>query len=439
MKTALVQNKLLAKVQALFDGNSLVGKTIRLSVISLFANFLSLVVPIYIAYEYGVSSETDDFFLSYGIITFIGVAFSGAVRAVSVPFLRERLADKSAFDEFVSSVLVYCLIFLGAGCVLMAAFSYGALVILDKPVFWYLFLASPIVLFTVVNAFCYGILNSKDQFYLAELSPLSRSIVIFICIFALKQSFGIAAVVIGYLLGEAGKTLHLLIVLAKNDVKFSLKKYNRNAIQQFLKQGSFQILSTTLSAAAPLTNKVVAAFLVAGSISILDYGDKLFMIFNVLLNSFLALILPKWSSSFSDKSFQIKNLYSLSRTIFIITTIVFIAVLVAQAPLVRLLYPNVGTIEQETIGLVLSLYMGGFIFNAVAQLINRATIAMKATRIMMTTSIIRTVSNIGLNILFASMFGVIGIAISSLLVQIIALPVTYILFKKQYDNLKYEN
>ena len=84
---------------------TLLIKTVKLSLVSLVSNFLGFLIPIYIAFEYNISKETDSFFLSYTIILFVGVVFSGAVRSVSIPYLQERLDNKEklvAFNKMIS-------------------------------------------------------------------------------------------------------------------------------------------------------------------------------------------------------------------------------------------------------------------------------------------------------------------------------------------------
>ena len=84
----------------------------------------------------------------------------------------------------------------------------------------------PIIFFTIINSFCYGILNSLEKFYHAEFSPFTRSIIIFLTIFLLGNQVGIVAVIIGYNLGEIGKFFHLFYILyVKEKIKIN-KKFN---------------------------------------------------------------------------------------------------------------------------------------------------------------------------------------------------------------------
>ena len=93
--------------------NQTLQKTIRLTVLSMISNFLVFLVPIYIGLKYQISHHTDNFFLSYTIITFMAVIFSEAFRSVSIPFLKSKLSSKKIFNEYVSSILHFIIKWVG--------------------------------------------------------------------------------------------------------------------------------------------------------------------------------------------------------------------------------------------------------------------------------------------------------------------------------------
>src|ERR1700733_9297867 len=100
-------------------GSELVNRTFKLSVITFLSNVLNFLVPVYIAYVFGISKLTDQFFFSYGIITFIITIFSTAISSVTVPFIKEKIDDKQWLSEFVSSFFYFSSKFLGIGCILL--------------------------------------------------------------------------------------------------------------------------------------------------------------------------------------------------------------------------------------------------------------------------------------------------------------------------------
>jgi putative peptidoglycan lipid II flippase len=410
--------------------NVVLQNTLKLSMVSIGANIIGFLIPIYIAFEYAISKETDDFFLSYSIIIFMSTIFSSALRSVSVPFLIEKSNNKFEFNQFISTVFYFATFFFFILSVILGIIAYSTFFFTEKLIYWYLLLSVPILFFTVLNSFCYGILNSLNQFYVAEMSPFSRGIIILLSIFFLRDYVGISAVIIGYNLGEFVKFIHLFfLIIKKNSVNITLIKDFR-IIKDFVKKGSVLILTTTFSSASPLIDRLTASFLIAGSVTLLDYGDRLYVVFFVILNSFLVIVLSKWSKDILENNFSINELNKIVYIILCLTSFALVIVFFSKSLIVNTLYPNLSMSNKLIIEYVLVLNMIGFIFNAVSQVINRATIALKASNIMIKTSIIKFLFNIVLNVIFVKIWGFIGIIISTIGVHIIGLAVNYFLFSK---------
>lgn len=415
---------------------TLLVRTIKLSLVSLVSNFLGFLIPIYIAFEYKISKETDSFFLSYTIILFIGVVFSGAVRSVSIPFLQERLEDKIKLNQFISAVYFYCFIFFFVITAIVAIVTLVMYQHSNNIFYWYLFLSSPIILLTILNSFSYGILNSLNQFNIAEMSPLSRSIVIFGMIFFLKDTFGLSAVIIGYNLGELAKFFHLYYVVVRvNKIKISLKNNTISILKDFLKDGASQVLATTISASSPLIDRFVASFLFVGSISLIDYGDRLFVVFNVLLNAFLAILLSRWSTDAISKKFSYVEMNKIIYLLFGICLVLLGFIYLTRSLIVDILYPTIIWKDREIIAMILFVNMIGFVFNASSQIVNRAMIALKFTNLMVITSSIKAIINIILDIIFAYYWGVVGIIYATVGVHFFGLIVNYFLFYRRFKSI----
>jgi putative peptidoglycan lipid II flippase len=402
-------------------------RTIKLTVLSMFSNFMVFLVPIYIGLKHQISVHTDNFFLSYSIITFMAVIFSEAFRSVSIPFLQSKLTSKIVFDEFVSAIFHFIIKWLGISTIILILVFTLLYTYNNDELYWFLGLSSPIFSLIIINAFLSGILNSLDKFYIVEVSTLMRGAAIILTMFLLNSMFGLSAAIIGYVFGELIKALQLFFIIKKQGVQIRLKK-GAVDIQPFLKTGSFQMISSAISSSFPLISKLVASFLAIGSISILDYGDRIFMVFNVLLNSFLIIILSKWSSELKEGNFKIKSFHQIIFVVFLTSLLALVFVALFNVSIVNLLYPKINFNNRKVISLILTLNMVGFVFNAVNQLINRATIASQGTQILIYNSIIKLLVNIVLSIWFASMWGVIGIAISLVLVHIIGLILNYFMF-----------
>lgn len=417
--------------------NSTFQKTIKLTFLSIFSNLMVFLVPIFISFKYQISHHTDNFFLSYTIITFIAVIFSEAFKSVSIPFLKSKLSSKKTFDDFVSSIFHFIIKWLGITTFILGIFFLILYKLTDNELNWFLIISTPVFFLMIINAFLSGILNSLDKFFIVEISTLIRGFIILLTMIIFNSLLGLSAAILGYILGELFKTIHLYLTIKKEGVQLRLNINSLDVIKPFLITGSYQIISSAISSSFPLISKTVASFLAIGSVSILDFGDRIFMVFNVLLNSFLIIILSKWSNDLKEGDFKIKNFHKTILMVFVISSLALFFVVIFNDNIISLLYPKINSNNRKLISLMLTLNMVGFVFNAVNQLINRATIASQGTHILIYNSIVKIVVNIILSIWFASLWGIIGIALSLVIVHVIGLIMNYLMFTSYI--LKYEH
>lgn len=417
--------------------NNTFQKTIKLTFLSMFSNLMVFLIPIFISFKYQISHHTDNFFLSYTIITFMAVIFSEAFRSVSIPFLKSKLSLKKTFDDFVSSIFYFIVKWLGITTFILMILFLVLYKFTNNELHWFLIISTPVFFLMIVNAFLSGILNSLDSFFIVEISTLIRGIIILTIMIILNSLLGLSAAILGYIFGELFKTIQLYLAIKKQGVQLRLNKNSSGDIKSFLTTGSYQMISSAISSSFPLISKTVASFLAIGSVSILDYGDRIFMVFNVLLNSFLIIILSKWSTDLKDGNFKINNFHKTILVVFLTSLLALCFVIIFNDNLISLLYPRINFNSRKLISLILTLNMVGFVFNAVNQLINRATIASQGTHILIYNSIIKIFVNIILSIWFASLWGIVGIAISLVIVHVIGLILNYFMFISYI--LKYEH
>lgn len=412
--------------------NELFGRTFKLSIITFLSNILGFLIPIYIAYVYGISKDTDGFFFSYGVVTFISTIFSGAISSVVVPFIKEKTHDKTWLGTFISTFFYYCSIYVSGLAVLLIVILLGVNYFIHSNFLFYIILSIPIFVFTTLNSFCFGVLNSFNQYNTAAMSPFSRAIVIFIVIFLLKGQLGIIAVILGYNLGELVKFIQLLYIIVKrNGIKIAVKDRDFSMIKSFVTEGSYQVLSTSISCASPLIDKIVASFLVVGSLSVLDYGDKVTLVCTIVLNAFLVIVLGKWSTEYINKTFRFDKMNKILGIIFCASFTVLLMVLLLRTTIANVLYPALSADKRSLISWLIVINMLGFLFNSVNQVVNIGNIAFKATSVMVRTSVIKAIINLVLDIIFGLKWGVIGIVVSTVFVHLSGLIINYLMFKSR--------
>lgn len=157
---------------------------------------------------------------------------------------------------------------------------------------------SPTILTTIISNICVSVLNVHDKFVLPSLAVLALNTTLIICVLLLHSWMGIASAAIGQLLGCFVEVLFLYLLMRKHvELRFKLDIHNRHIIKS-LKMSLPIIWSTSLAEIAAIVNRIVASFLFAGSIAVLNYASKINSVFMSLFTSAIATIIyPMYAES----------------------------------------------------------------------------------------------------------------------------------------------
>lgn len=411
-----------------FRTSLLVSDAITTTIWNTLGKGLGLIVPFFIAAWFGLSAETDVFFFVYGIILYVTGIASTSLESNIVPFIAKIREDKqNEVVVFINRLLSLTLI---ATVIVTIVF-----IILATPVmrlvthfprnsqnllFQLLLEISPLLSLLVLSSILAGILNAYFKFWLPAFSPGIRATICLIIIFLLKNKIGIHSVTLGYISGELLRIAVFLYVLAKHKIIHFRFNFKIDAeLTRFFKTMSFQIISMFVIGLNPVVDKAMASWLSVGSVSALQYSDRLYLIpVTFIISGIMVVLLSRWS----DKYYQHRSIMLLRRdtfkamgimaTISIVTTLVFA---LFSKDLVRFAYAR-GKFPMELLCLVRSTflcYLIGLTFYLVGQVIVRAQLVLNNTKTLMKAAFISCFSNVMLNFIFMQYFGVNGIAFST--------------------------
>jgi putative peptidoglycan lipid II flippase len=272
------------------------------------------------------------------------------------------------------------------------------------------------------------------MFRVPALSPAFRAVVTLIVIFALKDSFGIHAVVLGYIAGE----LFRLVILHKY-VK-ALKLFNirisfgwESRFSDFVKTSMYQLVGISLLAFNSLISKTVASWLNPGSVTLLAYANLLYMIpVTFLGGGIIVTLLSYWSGSYQTtgadglkknvlKAVKIVGALGLFFTVFIFTI---------KDYLVNLVY-GYGKFQTSNIGDVstlLGFYLLGLTPYLLSQIYISAYFVKKDTRTLLFVYLFITAGTIVLNLVLVDIMGISGIALANSVITFLAFILLNLLF-----------
>lgn len=425
----------LSKFLNLYNKNKVLKKTLGLSVISLVIHSIGFFVPIILSNFFGVTKETDNFFLAYGIVVFGGGILTGSVQTVIVPFAVELYGKKNALSKFLISTYFFftlgALIIVAIGYIIIFTF-YNQL---DTKLINYLLISLPIVIFLVINGICSGFLNSCGFYNIVAIAPISNYSIIYVSIFLLHAKMGILSVLIGFLGGQIAKSI-FLIFFCNNliDFEFNVGFIEFAALRDFFRKSLNQILGSSIIGASPLIDSLVASNFAVGSISILDYGNRIFSGINLALSSFLVVLLTKWAKDYSTSRFSLASVKRYLKYFVFAASVITIPLLVFSKDIIGMVYPK---LEHEHTYLIVSIFRINslaFIFTSIMQVLNRAAIANKFTSLILRVAVVKSIMNFVFDLIFGFFFQVVGIAIASLLNHVIGFLIMYSLLRSEISK-----
>ncbi|MDP8235279.1 MAG: lipid II flippase MurJ [Candidatus Erginobacter occultus] len=414
--------------------SALAWDTLTTSAWNLFGRGVGFLIPFFLAAWFGISSQTDAFFFGYGLIVFIAGIFAPAIEVMTVPYIAEIRAEGGDVGRFVGRMLCWS----GAGMTVLALL----LVLLARPVIGtvtrfdpdslrtisrLLLLTAPLMVLLVWTGVLTGYLNAYKKFAFPAVAPAFRAAANLAVIFALKDAMGVFAIALGYLAGEVIRLLWLLAVIGRSAMPpIRLALGWDGAMRNFLAVAFFQAISLAAAHFKAVVDKAMASWLEPGSVSVLEYAYRLYLIPLAFFSTGLFVtILSHWSERYYGRGRRqlSRDVFKTARLTAAASLLITVVVILFSTPLVRLAYGR-GEFAAErvpVVSLVWICYLVGFLPSALTGVIMRGHLTLKNTKILMQNAIAMNLANILFNYLLMWRFRAAGIAFSTSIVAALSL------------------
>ncbi len=423
----------------------LVKDTIITTIWNTFGKGIGLLVPFFIAAWFGVSLKTDIFFFVYAAVFYLASIFADSLESNIVPFVSKiKSEQKEKVSAFISSLFSLAFLITVGLTIILVTFArpiFGLITRFPRgsqDLLFKLFLAiSPLFILMVLSSIISGLLNAYFKFWLPAISPGIRAIVCILTVFTLKQRLGIHSVTLGYILGEAVRLLLFLSMLIKNKICFLRWGFVFDPeLKSFFKVLSFQVISMVVIGLNPLIDKTMASWLEVGSVSMLQYADRLYFIPVIFLSSgLIVVVLSHWSDEYyKHKNIEIlrENTRKVMGVVGVISVSLTVLFFIFSWQIVRFAYAR-GHFPLGLLGLVRGtflFYLAGITFYLMSQILVKAHLVLKNTKTLMKAALISFVLNIIFNVIFMRIIGVRGIAFATTITYIVTFLYLYVSFGK---------
>lgn len=395
-------------------------------VISSAGKLLGLVRESALAATFGATAESDAYKLAMDIPMILLWIISASVTTTFIPvysdYIRNKTQMKTRYflNNIFSIVMLLSVVFFVLGMlftpqivrVMASGFNEQALGLTTKLARAVMLSLMPYALYYIASAY----LQVNNSFVIPALSWVVYNILIIAAIIFFSGA-GIEAVTIGSAIAMVSLFVIQIPSIVKKGHRFGfLVDLNEAGFKRIAALSVPVMISSAFTELYFFFNRILASGLDQGSISALDYANKLYsMVFNIFILSVITVVYPNLSLV-SDCKDAFKGI--LGKGIKMISVISFPTIagfLALGVPIVKVLFERGAFDAHDT--LITSNALAGFSIGilgiGISELLNRAFYSLKDTKTPMLNGIFTICINIVLNIVFVRIWGVGGLALGT--------------------------
>lgn len=428
--------------------SSLIKSTFIIMIVSVISRAVGFIRDMLIARGFGAGMYTDAYNIAVTIpetiFTLIGLAISTAF----LPMLSRIRAKKGSKEmyRFANNVInilfiVSLLFFIVSSIfskeivhILAGGFSDEALILATR--LTKITLLN--ILFLSINACFTSLLQVNEDFVIPSILGLFFNIpmIVYLLIF---RKYDIVGLTIANVIGNFLRVVVQIPSLMTHGYRF---KFLINLRDKRLHEILILIIPVIIGAGANSLNMIVdkkiASSLPVGSISALDYGQKLIIFINTIITTSIANvaypIMANMRNSGDDKGF-IEMLKKSITYLAILLIPITIGVLIFGREIVQMVYGR-GQFDEYAVSITTSALIGygfGIFFTGMRDILNSTLFSMGKTKITTFNGVIGVICNISLNVILSKYLGVFGIALAS----VIAMFVTSLLLLRSIIKIEH--
>ena len=418
-----------------------------------FAKILGVLKQIIIASAFGANATTDIYFAADGFTSTLAQILSTAILpAVVTEYIyvknkyndgdiRSKRVIRQAFSFFaiIGFLLTLLSILLSPFIAKLVGISFSENE--QKTLTFFIIGLSPAILVSSINAVAQGYLNANNNYIPGKTLGLFYSVFTIICIFLLKDYFGVVSMVIGFLAGYLLHTIFILFFIRKKVPLFG---------GNFLKNPDFRhlmltflpiLISVSIVDIGHLIDRIVASSLPEGNLSILNYAQVLSTdLVNAIIITAVGTVLL---TSYSNKLSVIRNLEETKNDInHAILHLSFFIVLISALYYIEgqdlidalLKRGNFSDNNAFSTYSVVIYYVCGFEFMAINEVLIKIHYSFQNTKAPLINSAIGVGLNVVLSVLFSKAFGLKGIALATSVSLFVIMVLSLITIRKHIKS-----
>jgi len=398
-----------------------------------------LVRDMAVAHFFGANATTDAFFLAYKIPYLLALTVGGALTATFIPVFTQRLVSgrrDEAWKLTVSMINTVVLVLSGLTVALIVLAPWVVPLFgpgfdpstMDLAVSLFRILM-PGVVFAGLAGLATGVLNSLKGFSVPAFSASVGAVVTIIFMAVFSGSWGITSLAVGTTVGTVAMFLVLVPQMRRKGLRYTPRiDWRLPGMTQVAVMVWPILIGSAVGKVSIFVDQVLGSLLGEGSISALNYSEKLFQLpLGLFVAGITIPIFPLLSEQVAARRPDRVNAtlaFALRLIAFVIVP-ASVGLIVLRVPIVALLFQNGGKFTADDTARTawaLFMYSIGLYSYAGRDTLTRVFYAYHDTRTPVTISVIAVGINIACSYVLMQSMGVGGLALGTT----IALTVNYV-------------
>lgn len=431
--------------------SSLIKSTFIIMIVSVIGRAVGFIRDMLIAQGFGAGMYTDAYNIAVTIpetiFTLIGLAISTAFLPM-LSKIRAKNGKKEMYD-FANNVInilfmVSMLFFVVSSIfseaivhILADGFSQEALILATR--LTRITLLN--ILFLSINACFTSLLQVNEDFVIPSILGLffNLPMIVYLLIF---KSYDIVGLTIANVIGNFLRVAVQLPSLFSHGYRF---KFFINIKDKRIHEILILIIPVVIGAGANSLNMIVdkkiASSLSVGSISALDYGQKLIVFINAIITTSIINVVYPIMANMRNNGDENGFIETVKKSIIYLAILLIpitVGILIFGREIVQIVYGR-GQFDEYAVKLTSLALVGygfGVFFTGMRDVLNSTLFSIGKTKITTFNGIVGVVFNILFNIILSKYFGIFGIAIASVISMIITSLLLFRSFIKIEHNFK---
>lgn len=420
--------------------------TFSLMIATVIAKILGFGREIVLASVYGTTMYSDVYITCMNIPVVIFASIGSALSTTFIPMffsIKEKEGEKEALkytNNVFNIVVILCILLSILGLIftenLVKIFAIGfegeRLLIAIK--FTRIIITS--IIFTGLSYIMTSYLQIKNNFTVPGLISIPKNLIIIVSIL-LSVKYGPYCMIWGTLIGMSVEFIFQLPFAIKNGYRYNLYI---NIKDKNLKKTILLICPVLIGVAANQINimfdRTLASTLVEGSISALNYANKLnTFVMGLFILSISAVVYPMLSklSLNKDRSKFTKIIVNSINSIVLLVMPISVGAIVLANPIVKILFER-GEFDHratEMTAIALSMYSLGMVAYGVSDILTKVLYSLQDMKTPMINGIVTVAINILLNIILLKHMELAGLAFSTSMSLVACVLLLFIELKKK--------